>query len=116
MNKNSILPKKSGSSTNQKVLTDKTNLAYFNWTDAKNIGRDYHPAKPRRISRHLSDFFCACSKLVHCAIMTDCIGELLALALSSPRPLVAVVITLCKSVTFRLSPKATDSNLTKEAV
>lgn len=115
MSKYILLPEKSGNSINQNVLTDKLNLAYFNCAVAKNSGQVSHPERLRRTSRHLlRGFFNARNKLVHCAIMTDCAGELLASALSSPRSLICGSANPAWSVTFRFAPKVTVSKLIKE--
>ena len=111
MYKNSILPKKSGSPTNQKVLTDRQSLEYFNWVADINSNQNWRSEKTKMHSRILRGFFYA-RKM--CNTMMDCVGKSLVSALGLPFSFVNGNANPARSVTSQLALKVTVSNLTKE--
>ena len=99
---------KYGANTGKKSLEKSNNPAYLIYTVAKNSGQDWNPALTKIRSRIFHGFFYACDKL-RC-VMTDWIEE----PSGSPFPLVNGSSNSVQSVTFRLEPKVTVSQLTKE--
>ncbi len=102
-----------GVSINQIVLTDKPHLAYFNCVVAKNDNQNSRSEIHKMHSRILRGFFYA-RNLVHCATMTDCVGEPLASALGSPHSLCCGNANPAQSVTSQFALKVTVSNSHKE--
>ena len=71
-------------SISQKVLTQRRNITYFNRVVAKNDCQNWSSEIFKKVHSHLLRGFFYARNLVHCAIMTGCVGEPLASALGSP--------------------------------
>ena len=118
MDKSIISPANFGSALHRTKsrLTENNQVAYANYVVAKNDNQVSYPELSKMHSRIFRGFFCACDKVVYCAIMTGCVGERLVSALRSPRSLDSGSTNPARSVTLRFVPKVTVSNSSKEAV